>query len=202
VYLNLSTEPNQPINHIKKMGWGSRGRSSGGGGGGGGGGRRTSMKSVSSSRSTGVYTSSGTKVRNVQAYAATGAPTFNGGGRQLYSPTSYSNTVQSNSMHRAAERVVRANPNARGFSYVTNLECGKKYVGMTTKPEQRVYQHLSGNGSAVTRELKPQSITIKPHYSKAEAKAAETSTYFKAKNAHGANNVRGAGNTARFSLSG
>jgi len=73
----------------------SGGYRSGGGGGGyrpygggsGGGG----------SRSTGVYTSSGAPVRNVAAYAATGAQTYTSQGAPISNPSAYSSAVHNGS---------------------------------------------------------------------------------------------------------
>ena len=65
------------------------------------GGERMSTKSsrgsaAGKSRSPGIYTSSGTQVRNASAYAATGAPTFTKAGREISNPVAYSNAVYSN----------------------------------------------------------------------------------------------------------
>jgi predicted GIY-YIG superfamily endonuclease len=30
------------------------------------------------------------------------------------------------------------------YVYSLNLECGKKYVGITSNPEKRIYDHLAG----------------------------------------------------------
>lgn len=76
---------------------------------------------------------------------------------------------------------------------------GKKYVGMTSNLPQRIQQHQTGKGSAVTKQNKVVSFShIYQHSSKAAAKSAERRNYYAAKTKHGANNVRGAGNTKTF----
>ena len=59
-------------------------------GGGGGGGRRGG---ASYSRS-GVYTATGQPVRNVAAYAATGAPTYTSAGRPVSDPGAYAGAIE------------------------------------------------------------------------------------------------------------
>lgn len=67
------------------------GRSSSNGGGGYG---RSSGPYGGGRSSTGVYTASGAPVRNVAAYAATGAPTFTGAGSTIRNPTAYAGAVE------------------------------------------------------------------------------------------------------------
>lgn len=87
---------------------------------------------------------------------------------------------------------------AKAYTYVMNLKGGKKYVGMTQNPKARMDAHFSGRGSAVTKQYAPKSAILTPHRSVQAAKAAETRVYHEQKAIHGKNNVRGAGNTARF----
>ena len=56
------------------------------GGGGSGGGRY--------SKNAGVYTSSGTRVRNVQAYSSTGAPTYTRAGKAIGNPVAYAGAIE------------------------------------------------------------------------------------------------------------
>jgi len=43
--------------------------------------------------------------------------------------------------------------------YILRLQCGKYYVGRTTRPvKQRFEEHLNGNGSAWTKQYKPIEI--------------------------------------------
>ena len=70
---------------------------------------------------------------------------------------------------------------------------------MTSNLPQRIHQHQTGKGSAVTKQNKVVSFShIYQHSSKVAAKSAERCNYYAAKMKHGANNVRGAGNTKTF----
>ena len=51
------------------------------------------------SRSSGVYTASGKAVRNVAAYAATGAPTYSRAGKTISNPVAYSGAIEA-SVHQ------------------------------------------------------------------------------------------------------
>jgi len=85
---------------------------------------------------------------------------------------------------------------APAYVYTLNLEGGRKYVGMTTNIKQRMDQHFSGEGSAWTQKYAPVSIkSIKPAEGIDAAKKLETKTYFKMKDRHGTDMVRGAGHT-------
>ena len=160
----------------------------------------TFYSSGRSSSSTGLYTASGTEVRNAEAYASTGAPTFSWSGSYVYSPTAYSEAVQRNSASAAVHAKVDANP-APAYTYSLNLEDGRKYVGMTTDPEKRIEDHFSGAGSQVTREVPPISVnSLNANRSVQSAKRAEALVYSAMRDYHGADMVRGAGHTARFSL--
>lgn len=82
------------------------------------------------------------------------------------------------------------------YVYTLNLEGGRKYVGMTTNIKERINQHFSGEGSAWTQKYPPKSVqSIKPAKSVESAKRLETKTYFKMKDRHGTDMVRGAGHT-------
>jgi predicted GIY-YIG superfamily endonuclease len=85
---------------------------------------------------------------------------------------------------------------APAYVYTLNLEGGRKYVGMTTNIDQRMDQHFSGEGSAWTQKYAPVSIkSIKLAKGIDAAKKLETKTYFKMKDRHGTDMVRGAGHT-------
>ena len=85
------------------------------------------------------------------------------------------------------------------YTYQANCKNGKKYIGMTSNLPNRLYQHQSGNGSAVTKQNKVVSFShIYQHSSKSAAQSAERRNYYAAKSKHGATNVRGAGNTKSF----
>jgi len=58
--------------------------------------RSGGAKSSRGSVTKAIYTSSGTRVRNAAAYAATGAPTYTKAGRGINNPVAYSNAVYSN----------------------------------------------------------------------------------------------------------
>jgi predicted GIY-YIG superfamily endonuclease len=160
-----------------------------------------SGKTVSSSSSTGCYTTTGRRIHNPGAYAATGAPVKNKHGKRVNAPVRYARKVQHNSMLAAARAAKKANPKAKAFTYVASLDGGKRYVGYSTNPEKRIGQHISERGAKVTKELKPRAVTITPHQSAAAAKKAETKTYYQQKKKLGGDRVRGAGNTSRFSKS-
>ena len=158
-------------------------------------------RSVSSSSRSGIVTKYGTKVRNPKAYAKTGANMYSASSRRkVNNPTKFVAAVKRNSMHAAAKSVVKQNPRAKAFTYTAKLAGGKKYVGYTANPRARIKAHTSGSGAQVTRELPPSSIKITPHRSIAAAKKAETKTYLSLKATYGSNQVRGAGNSTRFSL--
>lgn len=122
-------------------------------------------------------------------------------GSRVKNPTGYSQKIQENNVHKAANAARRANPGAKAFTYTAQLPGGKRYVGYSRNLEQRFKQHFAGTGAKVTQELKPKSVTIEPHRSVAAAKKAETKMYIQQKNELGGDKVRGAGNTARFSKS-
>ena len=72
---------------------------------------------------------------------------------------------------------------------------------MTTDPEKRIEDHFSGAGSQVTREVPPISVnSLNANRSVQSAKRAEALVYSAMRDYHGADMVRGAGHTARFSL--
>jgi predicted GIY-YIG superfamily endonuclease len=88
------------------------------------------------------------------------------------------------------------NKKAPAYVYTLNLEGGRKYVGMTTNINQRMDQHFSGEGSAWTQKYAPVSIkSIKPAKDVDAAKKLETKMYFKMRDRHGTDMVRGAGHT-------
>lgn len=158
---------------------------------------RSKGRTVSSSKETGLRTASGAKVRNAAAYAATGAKTYTKCGKKVSQPTHYAKAVQGNNMKAAAAKVHRMNPKAT-FTYTANLPNGKKYVGMTRNPVDRITAHHTGKGASATRGHAPESVTFQAHSSYKAAKAAETKTYFEQKAMHGSHHVRGAGHTKAF----
>jgi predicted GIY-YIG superfamily endonuclease len=108
--------------------------------------------------------------------------------------------VQRNSIANAAKSASKKNPGAKAFTYTASLPGGKKYCGYTSDPARRLSQHMRGTGARVTQELPPTGFTITPHRSVSAAKKMETKTYHSLKAKHGVGNVRGAGNTARYSM--
>ena len=85
------------------------------------------------------------------------------------------------------------------YTYQANLKGGKKYIGRTTNPSRRFAQHRNGTGAICMKRYKPTSFSnVQKHSSLQQAKRAETARYYKTKEAHGANKVRGAGNTKPF----
>jgi predicted GIY-YIG superfamily endonuclease len=112
-----------------------------------GAGGRAGGRTYSSSKSTGLRTAHGAKVRNAAAYAATGAKTYTGVGAAR-APAKYAKAVQGNSMKAAARA---------GGAFTANLPGGKKYVGMTANPEARIAAHHKG--ASATRNNAPESVT-------------------------------------------
>jgi predicted GIY-YIG superfamily endonuclease len=93
-------------------------------------------------------------------------------------------------------------PTPKPSVYTLNLKGGKKYIGYSSNPEKRINDHFNGRGAKVTQENKPVSVhSVNKCSSIKTAKNAERIVYNNMKNYHGTNNVRGAGNTSRFSLS-
>jgi predicted GIY-YIG superfamily endonuclease len=78
-----------------------------------------------------------------------------------------------------------------------NQKGGNKYVGITSNPENRMKQHFNGTGSKWTQKHKPIEInSIMKCKSYESAKKAERIIYYKMKNYHGSDKVRGAGHTS------
>jgi predicted GIY-YIG superfamily endonuclease len=156
---------------------------------------------VMSSRRTGCYTMRGVSILNVASYAATAAPVVNKNGQRIYNPTNYQRKVQNENILKAAKIARAANPLAKAFSYVVYLQGKKAYCGYTCNPVRRFLQHIAGTGAMVTQECPPESVVIYPHDSVATAKQAEKKLYYEQKKHRGADRVRGAGRTTRFSKS-
>mgnify|MGYP006448944317 CR=1 FL=1 len=78
-----------------------------------------------------LYTESGQKIYNPEAYAKTGAPMYK---------TKYTES---------------RNINKETYIYKLDLENGKKYVGKTNNVDRRMNQHFNGNGAKVTKKFKP-----------------------------------------------
>jgi len=88
----------------------------------------------------------------------------------------------------------------KAYVYTLNLKGGNKYVGYTKNPDKRLQQHFSGNGAQWTQKHEPLSVnSIQKVSSVADAKKLEVKTYYKMKDIHGADKVRGAGNTSSVS---
>jgi predicted GIY-YIG superfamily endonuclease len=156
---------------------------------------------VMSSRRTGCYTMRGVSILNVASYAATAAPVVNKNGQRIYNPANYQRKVQSENILKAAKIARAANPLAKAFSYVVYLRGKKAYCGYTCNPVRRFRHHIAGTGAMVTQECPPESVKIYPHDSVATAKQAEKKLYYEQKKHRGADHVRGAGRTTRFSKS-
>jgi hypothetical protein len=77
------------------------------------------------------YTKYGKPIRNVRAYASTGAPMYKG---------KSSNNI-----------------NKRRSIYKVECQNGKKYIGETGNFNKRINQHFNGAGSKVTQKFKPKS---------------------------------------------
>ena len=90
----------------------------------------------------------------------------------------------------------------RHAQYTLLLPGNKLYVGSTSDLQRRIQAHMDGRGAKVTAETGVVGVLqIRKFHSKAEAKRAETKEYMRLRDTHGRENVRGAGNTARFSKS-
>ena len=77
--------------------------------------------------------------------------------------------------------------------------CRKKRSLVGYLGNKRLNQHFSGNGAQVTKKNRPVSVNhIQKCKNVRNAKKAETIVYYNMKNYHGANRVRGAGNTRPF----
>ena len=82
------------------------------------------------------------------------------------------------------------------YVYSLNLADGNKYIGRTSNPEKRLSDHFNGNGAKWTQAHRPTSLnSINACKSLESAKNAERIMYYNMKNYHGAEKVRGAGNT-------
>ena len=113
------------------------------------------------------YTKSGTKIRNPEAYALTGAPMYK--------------TKKSESKDINEETDI----------YKLNLKGGKKYIGKTTDIDRRIEQHFSGNGAKVTKKFKPIECKVLdscPGYFADDLENDYTDEYIEKK---GYDNVRG-----------
>jgi predicted GIY-YIG superfamily endonuclease len=156
-------------------------------------------KATMSSQRTGCYTVTGSLIRNVASYAATGAPVVNRIGERINYPVNYQRKVQYQNVLKAARDARRANPDSKAFSYVCLLEGKKVYCGSTCFPVQRMCQHMNRTGAEVTKERPIQAVVIFPHSSIAAAKQAEHKHYVELERVYGSGNVRGAKQNARFS---
>ena len=82
------------------------------------------------------YTQKGDYIKNLTAYAKTGAPMYT---------SKYDRSHNINKPHD-----------------IYKVECsdGKKYIGKTANIDKRMDQHFSGNGSKVTQKFKPKSAEV------------------------------------------
>ena len=74
--------------------------------------------------------------------------------------------------------------NKQHFVYTLNLEEGRKYIGMTSNPDQRLNSHFNGIGAKWLQKYKIES-----------AKNAERILYYRMKNYYCSDKVRGVDNT-------
>lgn len=144
----------------------------------------------------------GKKIYNPDAYSKTGASMYSKTtGKKIHNWSQFKKKNRRKKIINSALLAVKLNPLAKAFTYVSKLEGDKIYIGYTTNPVKRIRDHLNGRGAKVTSELEMHNVTLIPHMSIEEAKKAERALYYKQKKLFGYNNVRGAGNTKRFSLS-
>jgi len=156
----------------------------------------TTLKSESSRSTTGLFTRQGAPVQNVQNYVKAGGKTYNRQGRYIQNGQAYANTVSHNSIQTAAQRVQRTNPAAKGFTYCVEDTQGRRYVGATEHPTQRIAAHLNGNGAKATQQMSAlKRVEIVPQRTSQAAYRYETKLYHSEKAKHGGEKVRGAGNT-------
>ena len=109
------------------------------------------------------YTECGERIRNPEAYAATGAPMYDSfttrEGKKVYNPEAYVNA--------GGELYVDKNINEERSVYEIKCRGGKRYVGETGDYDRRMEEHFTGNGAKVTQKYKPIStkeIDIVPGY--------------------------------------
>jgi len=114
-----------------------------------------------------------------------------------------SNSYKPKTTYNSLNKQNKPQPQKQSASvYTLNIKGGKKYIGYSSNPEKRINDHFNGRGAKVTQECKPISVhSINKCSSVQTAKNAERIVYNNMKNYHGKNNVKGAGNTSRFSLS-
>jgi len=75
--------------------------------------------------------------------------------------------------------------------YVLGLQDGRRYVGSTSNPDQRIMDHVNGRGAAVTAESGVAKVlSINRCRSMAAAKRAETTVYQRMRDYHGSDVVR------------
>jgi len=85
------------------------------------------------------------------------------------------------------------------YVYTLNLEDGRKYVGRTQYPDQRIAEHFAGTGARWTQRYRPASIeSITGYSSEWAARRGETDTYYEVRNTYGSDVVRGAGRTTSY----
>ena len=112
------------------------------------------------------YTRSGEVIYKPEAYAKTGAPMYE-------------------NKHRGY------NVNMKTFIYKLGLEDDKIYIGKTIDPYRRMSEHLSGDGSKVTKKFKPidgKIIDSCPGFFSDDLEQQYTNYYIKK---YGYDNVRG-----------
>ena len=133
------------------------------------------------------YTASGTKIRNPDAYAATGAPMFENfttkTGKKVYNPESYVNS--------GGELYYDKDINEERSIYEVKCRGGKRYVGETGDIDRRLTQHFSGKGSQVTKKygaLSAKEVEKVPGFFAKEVEQEHTEKLIRR---HGYDNVRG-----------
>lgn len=142
------------------------------------------------------YNSYGQRIKNVSAYASTGAPMYknftNKYGEKIYNPTAYVNAGGS----------LYSNKNINEKKTIYKVECDKgvKYIGETGNFNKRANQHFNGTGSQVTQKYKPKSIKKLdkvPGYFAKEVEQEYTDYYI---DKYGYDKVRGGKYTNSYTL--
>ena len=168
---------------------GFRGGGRGGGRGGAfyGGGARGSRGGGSRSVGAGQYTRGSGLSRRGGCSRGGGYTYGRGGGRlpgQGYGGRNYRS-------HRGTSYTAKAK-----YVYALTLENGRKYVGSTSNLKRRMSEHEQGMGSRWTQENRPTKLhrVYKIPANDSQAESRITKNYM---DAHGPQNVRGGGYTAR-----
>jgi putative endonuclease len=82
------------------------------------------------------------------------------------------------------------------YTYILGLTKGFVYVGMSSDPVKRIFQHFNGNGAKWTQKHQPlQILSFEKHKTYEKARQRETEKYYEMKKLFGIDKVRGAGHT-------